>query len=193
MIHPPGAAIPKGAQMAADAINAAGGVGGRQIQLIVYDDHVSAVDGVKALQRLASQDKVAAIIGSFISEVVLAMEPWSARLKMPFITPGAASNDISKHVHDDDDHYKYTFHGWFTSYFIAESASDAASDILVDQFHMKSCVVMSEDGAGPPRSTRPIWSSCPRRGLRSSTTSASPPTPPISHLSSTASRRRSRT
>ncbi len=143
----PGAAIPKGAQMAADAINASGGVGGRPIQLIVYDDHVSAVDGVRAFQRLAQQDKVAAIIGSFISEVVLAMEPWSARLKMPFITPGAASNEIPKRVHDDYAHYKYTFHGWFTSYFIAESASASAGDILVDQFHMKSCVVMSEDAA----------------------------------------------
>ena len=99
----PGAAIPKGAQMAADAINAAGGVGGRPIQLIVYDDHVSAVDGVRAFQRLVQQDKVAAVIGSFISEVALAIEPWSARLKAIYITPGAASNDISKRVHDDYD------------------------------------------------------------------------------------------
>jgi branched-chain amino acid transport system substrate-binding protein len=143
----PGAAIPKGAQIAADAINAAGGVGGRSIQLIVYDDHVSAVEGVRAFQRLATQDKVVAVIASFISEVALAIEPWSARLKMPFITPGAASNDISKRVHDDYARYKYTFHGWFTSYFIAESASDAAHDILVNDLHMKSCVVMSEDAA----------------------------------------------
>lgn len=162
----PGAAIPKGAQIAADAINAAGGVGGRPIQLIVYDDHVSAVDGVKAFQRLASQDKVAAIIGSFISEVVLAMEPWSARLKMPFITPGAASNDISKRVHDDYNHYKYTFHGWFTSYFIAESASDAAHDILVDQFHMKSCVIMSEDAAWTTPLDEAYLEFLPKAGLK---------------------------
>ncbi|HUC19548.1 MAG TPA: ABC transporter substrate-binding protein [Acetobacteraceae bacterium] len=143
----PGAAIPKGAQLAADAINKAGGVGGRQIQLIVYDDHVSAVEGVRAFQRLATQDKVAVVIASFISEVALAIEPWSARLKMPFITPGAASNDISKRVHDDYARYKYTFHGWFTSYFIADVIADAAHDILVNDLHMKSCVVMSEDAA----------------------------------------------
>ena len=34
------------------------------------------------------QDKVAAVIGSYISEVALAIEPWSARLHMPYITPG---------------------------------------------------------------------------------------------------------
>src|SRR5579875_2899471 len=65
----PGAAIPKGAEIAADAINASGGVGGRPIQLVVYDDHVSAVEGVRAFQRLATQDKVVAVIASFISEV----------------------------------------------------------------------------------------------------------------------------
>ena len=143
----PGAAIPKGAQMAADAINAAGGVGGRPIQLVVYDDHVSAVDGVRAFQRLVQQDKVAAVIGSFISEVALAIEPWSARLKAIYITPGAASNEISKRVHDDYAHDKYTFHGWLTSYFLAEAVADSARDILVPDFHVKSCVVMSEDAA----------------------------------------------
>ncbi len=143
----PGAAIPKGAQIAADGINAKGGVMGRPIQLVVYDNHVSSVESVRAFQRLASQDKVVAVIASFISEVVLALEPWSARLRMPFITPGAASNNISKQVHDDYDHFKYTFHGWFTSYFIAKSTSDSAHDLLVDQLHMKSSVVMSEDAA----------------------------------------------
>jgi branched-chain amino acid transport system substrate-binding protein len=105
-----GASITKAAQMAADDINAAGGADGRKVEIITYDDHSSAADGVRAFQRAVTQDKVAAVIGSYISEVALAIEPWSARLHMPFITPGAASNDISKHVHDDYEHYKYTFH-----------------------------------------------------------------------------------
>lgn len=82
------ASISKAAHLAAEEINAKGGVDGRQIQIIAYDNHSSASDGVRAFQRAASQDKVVAIIGSYISEVALAMEPWSARLKMPFITPG---------------------------------------------------------------------------------------------------------
>ena len=61
------------------------------------------------------------------------MEPWSARLKMPFITPGAASNEISKHVHDDYEKYKYTFHGWMTSAALAQSICDAAKEMLVEQ------------------------------------------------------------
>ena len=98
-----GASLTKAAVMAADDINAHGGVNGRKIEVITYDNHSSASDAVRAFQRAVSQDKVVAVIGSYISEVVLALEPWSARLHMPFITPGAASNLISKAVHDDYD------------------------------------------------------------------------------------------
>jgi branched-chain amino acid transport system substrate-binding protein len=142
-----GASLTKSAAMAADDINAHGGVNGRKVEVITYDDHSSAADAVRAFQRAVSQDKVVAVIGSYISEVVLAIEPWSARLHMPFITPGAASNLISKAVHDDYDHYKYTFHGWLTSAFIAQAICDYSKDLLVGPMHMKTAVVMSEDAA----------------------------------------------
>ena len=87
-----GVGIPNGAKMAAEEINKAGGINGQMIEIVDYDDHNSAVDAVRAFQRAAQQDKVAAVIASYISEVVLALEPWSGRLKMPLITPGAASN-----------------------------------------------------------------------------------------------------
>jgi branched-chain amino acid transport system substrate-binding protein len=161
-----GASISKSAQMAADEINAKGGIDGRQIQIVAYDDHSSASDGVRAFQRAASQDKVVAIIGSYISEVALAMEPWSARLKMPFITPGAASNEISKKVHDDYEHYKYTFHGWMTSAFIAQSICDFSHDILVGEFKMKSTVVMSEDAAWTKPLDERYLECLPKAGLQ---------------------------
>ena len=75
---------------------------------------------------------------------------WShgpARLHLPMITPGAASNDISKAIHDDYDRNKYVFHGYLTSAFLADSVCDGAKDLLVDGLHMKTAVVMSEDAA----------------------------------------------
>ena len=143
----PGTAIPKAAQLAADEINAAGGVDGRKVEIVAYDDHASSADAVRAFQRAATQDKVNAVIASFISEVVLALEPWSARLHMPMITPGAASNDISINVHKHYAQDKYTFHGYLTSAFLARSVCDAAKDLLVDKYHMKTAVIMSEDAA----------------------------------------------
>ncbi|MGH7076758.1 MAG: ABC transporter substrate-binding protein, partial [Acetobacteraceae bacterium] len=112
---------------------------------VVYDDHQSASDAARAFQRLKGEDKAVAVLATYTSEVALALEPWSARLKMPYATPGAASNNISEQVHKDYDRFKYTFHAWFTSYFIAESTVDSARDLLVDQLHMKTCVIMSED------------------------------------------------
>ena len=161
-----GASITKAAAMAADDINAHGGVNGRKIEIITYDDHSSAADAVRAFQRAASQDKVVAVIGSYISEVALAIEPWSARLHVPYITPGAASTDISKHVHDDYDQYKYTFHGWLTSAFIAQSICDFDKDTLVKDFGMKSTVVMSEDAAWTTPLDARYLECLPKAGLK---------------------------
>jgi branched-chain amino acid transport system substrate-binding protein len=142
-----GVGIPNGAKMAADEINAKGGINGQMIEIVDYDDHNSAVDAVRAFQRAAQQDKVAAVIASYISEVVLALEPWAGRLKMPMITPGAASNDITKRVHDDYDHMKYVFHGYLASTQIADIVCDASKALMVKDLHMQTAVVMSEDAA----------------------------------------------
>jgi branched-chain amino acid transport system substrate-binding protein len=143
-----GIAIPNAAQIAADEINAAGGIDGRKVELVMYDDHNSAADAVRAMQRLANQDKVNAVIASYVSEVALALEPWSGRLKMPTITPGAASDEISARIHGDYDHLKYFFHGYLKSSFLSDATCDSAKDLLVDsKYHMKSAVIMSEDAA----------------------------------------------
>src|SRR3569623_1397478 len=142
-----GASIPQAAQLAAEEINASGGVDGRKIEIIGYDNHSSSADSVRAFQRAVNEDKVNMVIASYISEVVLALEPWAARLKTPFITPGAASNEISKSVHNDYEKNKYTFHGYLTSAALALSVCDAAKELLVEQKHMKSAVIMSEDAA----------------------------------------------
>jgi branched-chain amino acid transport system substrate-binding protein len=142
-----GASIPQAAQLAADEINAKGGVDGRKIEIVTYDNHSSSADSVRAFQRAVNEDKVNAVISSYISEVVLALEPWASRLKTPFVTPGAASNEISKSVHADYEKNKYTFHGYLTSAALALSVCDSAKDLLVDQKHMKTAVIMSEDAA----------------------------------------------
>ena len=161
-----GASIPQAAQMAADEINAKGGVDGRKIEIVTYDNHSSSADSVRAFQRAVNEDKVNIVIASYISEVVLALEPWASRLKTPFVTPGAASNEISKSVHADYEKNKYTFHGYLTSAALALSVCDGAKDLLVDKMHMKTAVIMSEDAAW----TKPLdigYEEClPKIGLK---------------------------
>src|ERR1700709_1778701 len=161
-----GASIPQAAQLAADEINAKGGVDGRMIEIVTYDNHSSSADSVRAFQRAVNEDKVHAVISSYISEVVLALMPWASRLKTPFVTPGAASNEIPLGVHKDYEKNKYTFHGYLTSASLALSVCDAAKDLLVDQKHMKTAVIMSEDAAW----TKPLdvgYEAClPKIGLK---------------------------
>ena len=161
-----GSSIGPAAQLAADEINAKGGVNGRKIEVTVYDNHSSAAESVRAFQRAVSEDKVNAVISSYISEVVLALEPWSGRLKTLLITPGAASDVITQNIAKDYAHNKYTFHGYLTSSALAGLVCDAAKDLLVTGKHMKSAVIMSEDAAW----TTPLdagYADClPKAGLK---------------------------
>jgi branched-chain amino acid transport system substrate-binding protein len=161
-----GSSIGPAAQLAADEINAKGGVDGRKIEIVVYDDHSSAAEAVRAFQRAVNEDKVNAVIASYISEVVLALEPWAARLKTVLITPGAASDVITANIAKDYEHNKYTFHGYLMSTALAELTCDAAKDLLVDQYKMKSAVIVSEDAAW----TTPLdagYEAClPKAGLK---------------------------
>src|SRR6201992_2484555 len=160
-----GAATPGGATTAATEITAKGGVLGRQIEIVTYDNKSSSADSVRAFQRAVSEDKVSAVIASYISEVVLALEPWAARLKMPLITPGAASDEITKPVHNDYEKNKYSFHGYLNSVEQAQIVCDAAKDLLVDSLKLKKVAIMSEDAAW----TKPLdigYESCfPKAGM----------------------------
>ena len=121
-----GSSIPQAAQLAADEINAAGGVNGRKIEIVSYDDHSTAPEAVRAFQRAVNEDHVNAVIASYISEVVLALEPWTGRLKTVMVTPGAASDVITENIAKDYNNLKYTFHGYSTSTSIADATCDAA-------------------------------------------------------------------
>ena len=142
-----GSSIPLAAEIAADEINAKGGVNGRKIELVAYDDHSSSAEAVRAFQRAVNDDHAVAVIASYTSEVVLALEPWAARLKTVLITPGAASDVITANIAKDYEANKYTFHGYLTSSSLARLTCDAAKDMLVDGYHLKTAVVMSEDAA----------------------------------------------
>src|SRR5262249_41417952 len=67
-----GALMKQAAEVAAEEINAKGGVLGRPIQLIAQDTRGKPEEGTAAAERLISQDKVVAITGEFHSSVFLA-------------------------------------------------------------------------------------------------------------------------
>jgi branched-chain amino acid transport system substrate-binding protein len=89
-----------GAQLAAKEINAAGGVLGRQIELIVHDSQYKMDVTAQIAKQFVEQDKVIAVIGFTDTDSVLASGPTIQSAGLPFITAGATSPKIPAQVGD---------------------------------------------------------------------------------------------
>src|SRR5574341_1057224 len=89
-----------GAQLAAKEINAAGGVLGRQLNLIVHDSKYDMTVTAQVAKQFVEQDKVVAVIGFTDTDSVLAAGPTIQAAGLPFITAGATSPKIPSQVGD---------------------------------------------------------------------------------------------
>lgn len=74
-----------GAQWAVDEINANGGVGGKQINLIVYDTKGDVTEAINAYTRAVTSDNVSAIIGPPVANIALAIAPESENNDVPVL------------------------------------------------------------------------------------------------------------
>lgn len=73
------------AQMAVNELNEAGGVLGRQVELIVRDDNAAPEEGVAHARDLIISEGISALFGPVSSGVALAMTEVSAERQIPFI------------------------------------------------------------------------------------------------------------
>jgi len=80
-----GALMKQAAQLAADEINAKGGLLGKQVEVIYQDTRGQPEEGTAAAERLISQDKVVAITGEFHSSVFLAEMEVAHKAGIPII------------------------------------------------------------------------------------------------------------
>lgn len=69
-----------------EKINAEGGVNGRPLKVIAYDDESSESTAVLAVKKLIEQDKVHAIIGPCATGIAMAVAPISEAAKVPHVT-----------------------------------------------------------------------------------------------------------
>jgi len=69
-----GVTLVNAAQLAVDEVNAAGGVHGRQVELLTEDDEMTASKAVTVVNKLIYQDNVDAIIGCLNSTACLAAQ-----------------------------------------------------------------------------------------------------------------------
>ena len=77
-------------RMYVDKINAAGGVAGKKIELVVYDDGGDANKARTFATRLIEDDKVVAMVGGSTTGTTMAMIPVFEEAQVPFISLGGA-------------------------------------------------------------------------------------------------------
>lgn len=104
-----GIGIHNAMRMAVEEINAAGGIHGKKIELFIGDTEGKPEPGISALKKLVLNDKVDVLIGSYSTGVCLALQPYLAKYKVPFITTGAASKTLTDNVAKNYEKYKYFF------------------------------------------------------------------------------------
>ena len=85
-----------GVNLAADEINAAGGVLGRPIHVLAEDDRGEAAEAASVVSKLITRDHVVALIGEQASSRTLAAAPIAQTYGIPMISPTSTNVEVTK-------------------------------------------------------------------------------------------------
>ncbi|MGI9054787.1 MAG: ABC transporter substrate-binding protein [Pyrinomonadaceae bacterium] len=91
-----GQSTKNGVELAVAEINAAGGVNGKKIELIVEDDQGTPEKAKTVISKLISQDKVQAVIGEVASTNSLAAAPVAQEAKIPMISTSSTNPQVTE-------------------------------------------------------------------------------------------------
>ncbi|MFQ3619485.1 MAG: ABC transporter substrate-binding protein [Spirochaetales bacterium] len=111
-------------KMAIEKINAGGGVLGKKLEVIAYDNRADRLEAVNVAKRLIEQDKVVAIIGPAQSGVTNAIREVNNAAKVPVIATTATNPKVT--VNDDGSVVPYTFRVCFIDPFQGTVAAQFA-------------------------------------------------------------------
>ena len=119
-----GSGISKGAKLAIDEINKAGGIDGKKIVPVEIDNKSDAAEATTAAIKLATQEKVVAQIGSATSGDTVAAVQIANKNKMPVIGPSATSETVT--INEKGELNEYAFRTCFIDPFQGQIAANFA-------------------------------------------------------------------
>jgi branched-chain amino acid transport system substrate-binding protein len=93
-----------GMELARDEINAAGGVDGRKLELFIRDDNANPGDAVRAAEELLTREHVDVLMGSYLSNVGLALTDFAKQKKVFFLASEPLTDKI---VWQDGNRYTF--------------------------------------------------------------------------------------
>ena len=91
-----GRSTDNGIQLAVEEINEAGGVNGKKVRVITYDDKGDAREAGTAVTRLVTRDGVVAVLGEVASSLSLVGAPVCQENGVPMVTPSSTNPDSDR-------------------------------------------------------------------------------------------------
>ncbi len=121
-----GTATVQGVQLAADEINAAGGILGRRVRLFIEDDQGRPDEAASVVTKLITSDRVVVLIGENSSNQSLAAAPIAQANRIPMISPSSTNPAVTEKG-------DYIFRVCFTDPYQGKAlASFVARDLKLD-------------------------------------------------------------
>jgi len=92
----PGTYQKQGYDVCIDELNAKGGILGRKVEFVIYDDQSTPATAVRLYEKLITEDKVDAVMGPYSSAVSEAVANVTEKYKKVMVAPLAATTSIFK-------------------------------------------------------------------------------------------------
>ena len=138
-----GNAVKNGIMLYIDEVNAAGGVNGKQIEVIAYDDKGDATEAVTAFSRLVD-DGVTAVIGGVLTGTTLAVADETYEIGMPQITASATAPGVT--LLDPEDESAGIRENVFRACFIDPFQGEKMAEYAAEKMGATTAAVIFETG-----------------------------------------------
>lgn len=138
-----GISVRNGAMLYIDELNAKGGINGKTVKIVEYDDKGDPTEAINAYNRLVS-DGITALIGSVLTGATMAVADETYAVNMPQITASATAAGVTRLDPDaSDDIRPNVFRACFIDPFQGEKMADYAKEKL----NAKTAAVIYETGS----------------------------------------------
>jgi branched-chain amino acid transport system substrate-binding protein len=135
-----GLAVKNGAQLYIDQVNAAGGVNGKQIETIVYDNKGDSTEAITAFTRMVDEG-ITALIGDVLTGNTMAVVGEAYPINMPMITASATAAAVTY-----DETTGTTYSNVFRTCFIDPFQGEKMAEYAADKLGASTAAVLTMTG-----------------------------------------------
>jgi len=138
-----------------EIVNKRGGLLGRPVKFIVYDDQSDPTRGAQLFEKLITQDNVDLVLGPYSSAVTQAVSTVTEKYKFPMVAGGASADELWQRG------YKYIF-GVYTP---APAYFEGMIEILAKE-GIKTMAVVNEDSLFPKSTVKGAIEMAEKQGIK---------------------------